>query len=202
MIKLCGIRREEDVSYINEVLPDFMGMILSSGFKRSITPDKAYEITRSLDSRIKKVGVFVNENEDFILNTAEKISLDIIQLHGNENASLVESLKGKGFNIWKAVRVEAAEDILKADKLNADMLLLDSFQKGKLGGTGIKFNSEEIIKSGYDKPFFLAGGINEENLKEALTLSPNVDISSGTETDGVKDLNKIRKIMKIYKGEM
>lgn len=202
MIKLCGIRRDEDVSYINEVLPDYMGMILSSGFKRTVLAEKAYEITRNLDKRVKKVGVFVNEDYDNILKTADKLSLDVIQLHGNEDASLIAKLKDAGFAVWKAVRVETASDILKADKLNADMLLLDSFKKGAIGGTGEKFNSDEIIKSGYDKPFFLAGGINADTLKEALTLSPNVDISSGTETDGVKDLTKIRKIMKIYKGEM
>lgn len=200
MIKLCGIRRKEDIEYVNEFLPDHIGMILSDGFRRTVGADTAAEITKNLDGRIKKVGVFVDEELSFIESAAEKIGLDVIQLHGNENSELIGKLKAKGFTVWKAVRVRSSEDILSAETLGADMLLLDSFVKGIVGGTGVSANWDTIKKTKINSPFFLAGGINENNLQEALTVSPNVDISGGIETDGVKDKDKIEKVMKIYKG--
>ncbi len=200
MIKLCGIRRKEDIEYVNEFLPDYIGMILSEGFRRTIGADTAAELVKNLDGRIKKVGVFVDEELPFIENAAKKIGLDVIQLHGNENPELISKLKAKGFTVWKAVRVRSSEDILSAGTLGADMLLLDSFVKGVAGGTGVPANHDIIKKTKINSPFFLAGGINETNLKEALAVSRNVDISGGIETDGVKDRDKIEKVMKIYKG--
>ncbi len=200
MIKLCGIRRGEDVSYVNEFLPDYIGMILAEGFRRTVDIQTARTITRALDSRIKKVGVFVDTPVDRVRQAADILSLDVIQLHGHEDRSYIEKVRSIGIPVWKAVRVKSREDIRSAEVLDCDMLLLDSFVSGKVGGTGTVSDWELIRSTRIDIPFFLAGGISEENLKDALTVSPNIDISGGIETNGVKDREKIRRIMNIYKG--
>ena len=92
MIKLCGMRRTEDVRIINEFLPDYMGMILTHGFKRTVDIDTAKQLSALTDSRIKKVGVFVNEPIDNVRRIAELLSLDVIQLHGDEDRAYILSL--------------------------------------------------------------------------------------------------------------
>lgn len=199
MIKLCGMRRAEDISYVNEFMPDYIGMILAEGFRRTVETEKAYEITRSLDSRIKKVGVFVDTPFEKVKAAHERIGLDVIQLHGNEDRAYVEKMRSLGIPLWKAVRVSSSEDILKAEQLGCDRLLLDSFVKGAVGGTGVAADWEIIRNTEIKLPYFLAGGINESNLAEALSVSNDIDISGGIETDGVKDREKIRKIISIYR---
>ena len=100
--------------------------------------------------------------------------------------------------MWKAVRVQSAEDIYRAEELDCKYLLLDSFVKGQAGGTGKLCNIDVIKNAEIHLPYFLAGGINESNLADMLTVSQNIDISGGTETDGVKDRKKIKRIMEIY----
>lgn len=195
MIKLCGMRRREDISYINEFPPDYMGMILSQGFGRSVTADTAAEITRDLKKGIKKVGVFVNEPAPNIIAAAEKIGLDVIQLHGNEDREYINKLKGLGLPLWKAVRVREESDIYRAEELCCDCLLLDSYVSGVVGGTGVTADRNVIARAKISLPFFLAGGINADNLPAALEISGNIDISGGAETEGVKDREKIKNIM-------
>ena len=197
MIKLCGMRRSEDISYANEFLPDYVGFILAEGFRRTVDANLAADISGSLDSRIKKVGVFVDTPVETVKRAAEKVGLDVIQLHGNEDKAYIKAL-GHDIPLWKAVRVQRAEDIYRAEELGCEYLLLDSFVKGQAGGTGKLCNVDVIKNAEIHLPFFLAGGINESNLAEMLTVSQNIDISGGTETDGVKDREKIRRIMKIY----
>lgn len=198
MIKLCGVRREEDISYMNEFLPDYIGMILSPGFRRSVQLSDAARLLEKLDGRIKKVGVFVDAPVDYIRQAVNIMGLDVIQLHGIEDKNYISAVSCTGAKIWKAVRVRCGEDIIAADKLGCEFLLLDSFTEGAAGGTG-KVADWDIIKSTkINTPFFLAGGIAANNLEAALTVSENIDISGGTETDGVKDRNKIDEIMNIY----
>lgn len=201
MIKLCGIRRAEDVSYINEAAPDYMGMILSRGFRRTVDIITAADITRNLKKGIKKVGVFVDEPLESVKAAAELIGLDVIQLHGGEDGRYITQLKALDIPVWKAVRVRTEEDIKAAEALPCEFLLLDSFVKSAVGGTGVKADWDIIKQTEINKPFFLAGGINADNLAAALTVTPNIDISGGTETDGVKDSEKIMEIMRIYREE-
>lgn len=201
MIKLCGIRRAEDVGFVNEFLPDYIGMILAEGFRRTIGIEAAAEITKRLDVRIKKTGVFVDTPIETVERAAEKIGLDAIQLHGHEDKEYIGNIRRLGIPVWKAVRVKTAEDIAKADLPGCDFLLLDSFVQGTVGGTGVTSDWEIIRNTKINTPFFLAGGINEDNLSAALKVSRNIDISGGIETDGVKDREKIRRIMNIYKKE-
>lgn len=198
MIKLCGIRRAEDVQYVNEFPPDYIGMILAEGFRRTIGVEAAAEITKSLDGRIKKTGVFVDTPIATVERAVEKIGLDAIQLHGHEDGGYIEKLRRLNIPIWKAVRVKTEEDIAKADALGCDHLLLDSFVQGTVGGTGVTADWNMIKNTLIKTPFFLAGGINEDNLSAALKVSENIDISGGIETDGVKDREKIRRVMDIY----
>lgn len=198
MIKLCGMRRIEDVRIINEFLPDYMGMILTRGFKRTVDTDTAKQLSDLTDSRIKKVGVFVNEPADNVRRTAEMLSLDVIQLHGDENREYIRSLGGI-CEIWKAVRVRSADDIHRSEELGCDMLLLDSFVKGAVGGTGVVADWDIIKNANISLPYFLAGGIGEHNISKALDICPNVDLSGSVETDGVKDREKIRRITELYR---
>lgn len=200
MIKLCGMRREEDIFYANEFLPDHIGFILSPGFRRTVDINFAAELVKKLDSRIKKVGVFVDENPENVKKAADMLGLDAVQLHGSEDRKYIRSL-GINIPLWKAVRVRTAEDIYRAEELDCDFLLLDSFVQGAAGGSGVKGDWKLIGNTKISIPFFLAGGINADNLADALSVSENVDISGGTETDGVKDREKIKRIMEIYRKE-
>lgn len=198
MIKLCGIRRHEDVEIINDYLPDFIGMILTEGFRRTVDMNTAEELSKKLDKRIKKVGVFVNEPAENVRRAAERLGLDVIQLHGDEDGEYIRSLEGI-CEIWKAVRVRSSEDIYKALKLGCDRLLLDSFVKNAVGGTGVTADWSIIKNTDITLPYFLAGGIGEDNISEALKISPHIDLSGSVETDGVKDREKIRRVMELYR---
>lgn len=198
MIKLCGIRRREDVNIVNEFLPDFIGMILTDGFRRTVDMNTAEELSVLLDKRIKKVGVFVNEPVGNVRTAAEKLGLDVIQLHGDEDREYIRSLSVK-CEIWKAVRVRSPEDIYNAEKLGCHRLLLDSFVKNAVGGTGITADWNIIRNTDISLPYFLAGGIGEDNIAAALEICPDIDLSGSVETDGVKDREKIRRITELYR---
>lgn len=198
MIKLCGMRRTEDIAYVNEFRPDYIGMILAEGFRRSVDINTALSLVNELEDGIKKVGVFVDTPIDRVRAAAEILRLDAIQLHGNENADYLNALRDLNIPLWKAVRVSCSEDITAAEKSGADMLLLDSFVKGRVGGTGVAADWDIIRNTEINTPFFLAGGINADNISEAMTVSKNIDISGGIETDGFKDREKIKAVMSIY----
>lgn len=219
MIKLCGMQRAQDIEAANKMLPDYIGMILSDGYRRTITPDTAITLLGMLDRRIKSVVVFVDDDVDYIVKYVTDIQdkccrhPDVIQLHGHEDAQYISALREafrlNGLNdisIWKAARVRNSDDIIAAFALQADCLVLDSYVAGAAGGTGVKADWELIrrtvgrcIESSAKTAFFLAGGINCDNLAEALSVSPNVDLSGGIETDGFKDADKIAVVMRIYK---
>lgn len=219
MIKLCGMQRAQDIEAANKMLPDYIGMILSDGYRRTITPDTAITLLGMLDRRIKSVGVFVDDDVDYIVKYVTDIQdkccrhPDVIQLHGHEDAQYISALREafrlNGLNdisIWKAARVRNSDDIIAAFALQADCLVLDSYVAGAAGGTGVKADWELIrrtvgrcIESSAETAFFLAGGINCDNLAEALSVSPNVDLSGGIETDGFKDADKMAAVMRIYK---
>ena len=198
MIKLCGIRRREDVNIVNEFLPDYIGMILTNGFRRTVDMNTAEELSKFVDKRIKKVGVFVNEPAENVRSAAERLDLQVIQLHGDEDREYIRSLSVK-CEIWKAVRVRSSEDILSAEKLGCDRLLLDSFVKNAVGGTGVTADWDIIKNTHISLPYFLAGGIGEDNMAAALEICPNIDLSGSVETDGVKDREKVRRITELYR---
>lgn len=200
-VKLCGLRRREDIEYINEFKPDYAGFILSEGFRRSIDLGTFCELKSYLNKDIKTVGVFVNKHLENILEYYAE-ELDVIQLHGDEDKNYLQALKNVvNCNIWKAVRVKEISDIENADRCGADMLLLDAFSPDSYGGTGKTADYSVIKKAVFSTPFMLAGGLDCDNVENAVrTVSPDgVDISGGIETDGFKDRDKIEKFMKIVR---
>lgn len=194
-LKICGLRRSEDIAYVNEFQPNYAGFILSEPFWRHISLDELAKLTSDLSNKITPVGVFVNETLDTIIPFSKY--LGVIQLHGDEDDAFIKSLKEHtDCEIWKAIRPQTSDDISKACKGCADKLLIDSFSKNSVGGTG-KVGNWEIIKNAcISKPFFLAGGISADNIKEAIeTVKPyGIDVSSSVETDKKKDRDKIKKL--------
>lgn len=197
-IKICGLSRPSDVEAVNEAIPDYAGFVFNES-KRKVTPAQAAAMKKRLDSRIRTVGVFVNAQADLIARLCGEGVIDLIQLHGDEDASYIASLKKNLLNpVIKTVRVRSPGMVADADGLPCDFLLLDSYRKDVRGGSGEPFDWSMIPK--LRKPFFLAGGLKAENICDASTLCPYcLDVSSGAETDGVKDKDKIKKIITIVR---
>lgn len=199
-IKICGIRREEDVRYLNESLPDYAGFVFADT-RRNVTPEQAQRLRRQMDRRISVFGVFVNAEHDFICERVREGSIDGVQLHGDETEEDIQSLRGEiSVPLIKAVRVRETADILAADRLSCDFLLLDAYSRSQYGGTGKTF-SWDMIPERLEHPWFLAGGLDEGNIRQAVECSGcyGVDVSGGVETDGVKDGEKIKRIIEIVR---
>lgn len=198
-IKICGLKRPCDIEYANEALPDYIGFIFAST-KRYISPEAAKDLKAKLKSQIKAVGVFVNEDIDTVCGIANSGTIDLIQLHGDEDEEYISAVKKRtDKQIIKAVRVRTLEQIINAEKLPCDYLLLDTYRKGQYGGIGESFNWELIPK--LSKPFFLAGGLNQDNIIRAVReVQPYcLDISSGVEENGVKKREKIIETVKLVR---
>lgn len=191
-IKFCGLFREEDIEYVNKLNPDYIGFVFAKS-KRQITKEKAIGLKNKLKSNIKVVGVFVDEDIEKIIDLLSNGVIDIAQLHGNEREEDINNIKNKSKKqVIKAIRVTTSEDIESWKNSCADFLLLDNGQ-----GTGKTFDWNNI--KNLNRPFFLAGGLSIDNIKEAIEkVSPMaIDISSGIESNGVKDYEKMKEVMKI-----
>lgn len=202
-IKFCGIRRLEDVTAVNLCQPDYMGMILSGGFRRSISQEQAQRLVQEKSDAIAAVGVFVNESSETICRMAEQLHLQVIQLHGNESAEQIQTLQQKtGLPVWKALRIGTLEELEAAGTNPADCLILEGKTGAGIGGTGVCADWELLVRHSWNRPFFLAGGLQPENILEAIaTVSPTgVDFSSGIEEDGVKSLRRMKQLMTLIRG--
>lgn len=199
-VKICGLRDIRDVEIVNETMPDYVGFVFAKS-RRRVSASLAEEMKNNLSHGIQSVGVFVNAPLEDIVCLGRRRVIDIVQLHGDEDLEYILSLKAKsGLTVIKAVRMKDAAAALRADKLPCDYLLLDSFSPGMQGGSGKCF--DHSIIPFLEKPFFLAGGINEKNHKDALVCNPYcLDISSGVETDGRKDAKKIKDIIGMIREE-
>ena len=201
MIKLCGMRRNEDIAYCNECMPDYIGFIFAES-KRRVSSELAGQLRGELDPKIVTVGVTVNAPIEFFAEISG--SADIFQLHGNEDAEYISSLRRlfPEKEIWKAGRIRSEADIDALAVLPADKFVLDAFSAEAYGGTGKKIDEKLLAyaKNKFSKPFFIAGGIDSSNIAEIIKkFTPyGVDLSSGIETDGFKDGAKMLEIMKIY----
>ncbi len=192
-IKICGLKRLEDIEIVNKYKPDYIGFVFADS-KRKVTNDLASKMKKNLDSSIKSVGVFVDEDIDEIIKLYDEGIIDIAQLHGLENEEYIKKLKQKSnyrLEIINAIEMSGEKDLLEYENSLADYLLLDS---GK--GSGKTFDWR-LIRKDLKKEFFLAGGLNSENISKAIEeFNPYaVDLSSGVETDGYKDELKIKKVM-------
>lgn len=210
-IKLCGMMKPCDIEYANRVKPDFVGFIFANT-RRKISAAQAKQFREALDAEIPAVGVFVNEDISVITSLVQNGCIDLIQLHGEEDADYIRRLREVcDVPVIKAVKVQMVEQIWQAAALPVDYLLLDTYRKGVLGGTGEAFDWELLreakIVAGdtaegelFGKPYFLAGGLHAGNLREAAALgSYGLDVSSGIETDGSKDFTKMVEVMELVR---
>lgn len=192
-IKLCGLTRQCDIEAANELKPEYIGFVFAGKSLRYIEPEKAAELRKLLDSDIGAVGVFVNEKPEIIAGLMNRGIINMAQLHGGEDEEYISSLRAltKG-PVMKAFKVETPQDIALAAKSTADYILLDS----GAGGTGTAFDWELI--SNINRPYFLAGGLDTENVARAVKfLMPyGVDVSSGIETNGLKDKDKMEDFVR------
>lgn len=180
-IKICGMRRKEDIEAAGACRPDYVGFILSPGFRRSVTLQEAELLADMLAPGILKVGVFVNETIESVIEAAG--FLDQIQLHGAEDNAYIKELRTQTAKpVIQAFRIRSADDLKRAMESEADYLLLDNGT-----GTGEAFDWSLIREM--DRPWILAGGLGPDNVAEAVRrFRPYaVDLSSGAETDGWKD---------------
>lgn len=191
-MKLCGLSRAEDIEAVNELLPEYIGFVFARKSRRYVPPQKAAGWRQILLPDIKVVGVFADEKPEVVAEMLNDGIIDLAQLHGNEDAEYIRQLRrltGRLSRDWliQAFRIDDSEDIARARDSIADYILLDSGS----GGTGTTFDWNMV--KGVDRPYFLAGGLNARNVGEAIdTLKPYaVDVSSGIETDGIKDKAKM-----------
>lgn len=192
-VKICGLRRPEDIEAANVAKPDFVGFIFVPESKRYVAPDLAAKFRRDLAADIQTVGVFVNAPIEEIVAVCQAGTIDLVQLHGEEDQAYIEHLKGQvDQDIIKSV---AVGDELVVDPSQADYLLFDSLSPSR-GGSGKTFNWE-MVSAYQDMPFFLAGGLGVDNIEKALkVVRPYaVDASSSLETDGVKDPVKMQEFV-------
>jgi phosphoribosylanthranilate isomerase len=194
-IKICGLVRPEDIEAVNEAFPDYIGFVFAES-RRKLSPQKARELKRILRQEINAVGVFVDAAMEDIEQLVMDGTIDTVQLHGAEDEGYIEKLKVRcGAKIIKALRVAGKEDIAAWENSAADFLLFD-------GGAGDGRQFDWGLIDRVKKPFFLAGGINAGNLNAALRVKPYcIDISSGAETGGLKDREKILELVREVKHE-
>ena len=202
-VKICGIKNLQDVQAVNKHKPDFAGFVFYPLSKRYVSLIVARRLKAALNRHIKTVGVFVNAPVEEIAAAAELGIIDLVQLHGDEgNAYIAELKKICKLPIIKAVRVQDESDIKRADYYNCDYLLFDTYSQSAYGGTGRQFNTQLLKGVKIHKPYFIAGGLNADNVRHALKgLKPfAADVSGGVETDGGKDAAKIKAFIKQVKG--
>jgi phosphoribosylanthranilate isomerase len=202
-IKICGLCREKDIDYVNEARPDYAGFVFAQS-KRQVSPAFAAGLRGRLSDEIIPVGVFVNAPITDIAALYRENVIAVAQLHGTENAVYISRLKeasaaagGKPIEIIKTIRsAELEQNITTA--AGADYCLIDSG-----AGSGKPFNWKLLSSLKFSKPWFLAGGISLDNIEPAMALKPfALDLSSGAETDGIKDREKIVKLVTIaHKGQ-
>lgn len=211
-IKICGLKRKKDIEIVNKYRPDYIGFVFAES-KRKVIKEQAMELRKILNSDILAAGVFVNEDIDKIVDLVEDKVIDLIQLHGDEDKEYIiklrEALSTKQIDakIIKAIRVESGDNVKEILMRNdlLDYILFDTYSSKEYGGTGQAFDWN-ILKD-IKQPFFLAGGLNSENVNDAIkTCNPYVvDVSSAVETDGYKDEEKIKEFItkiKVKENEM
>ena len=195
-VKICGLTNLDDARAAIEAGADALGFIFFSGSPRYITPAAAARIIAQLPPFVSKVGVFVNEPIAPLLEVANSVGIDTIQLHGTETPNYCENLPGNRLKVIKAFRIKDQSSLLPLRDFHTSAFLLDSFVPGQLGGTGAKFNWDLAIQaSAFGTPIILAGGLIPENIRDAVSkVAPyGVDVSSGVESSpGKKDHSKLR----------
>ncbi|MGE4354734.1 MAG: phosphoribosylanthranilate isomerase [Oscillospiraceae bacterium] len=187
-IKICGLFRPCDADYINEALPDYAGFVFFQKSHRFVTERRAMLLRANMVPSVTTVGVFVNHDPSCIKRLYENRIVSVIQLHGGEDEDYIARLRTlvPGAEIWKAFKIRSAADLTDAGNSSADRVLLDNGC-----GTGECFDWS--VAANFGSEMVLAGGLNPENIRVAIKrFHPfAVDISSGVETEKIKDKAKI-----------
>lgn len=193
-VKICGLRRNEDIEIVNEYLPDYVGFIIDypKSF-RSVSVMQVKEMVRELDASIQAVGVFVDEDIENVVRCIKETRIDLVQLHGHESDAYIKTIQ-QYVPVIKAFVIHDDRDIQEALDSPADYILLD---QGKGGGKAFDWSLIPRI----ERPFFLAGGITLNNIEKIKSIKPYaIDVSSSVETERVKDKEKVKLMVK--KGKM
>ena len=228
-VKMCGISKIETIPAVVASKPDYMGIVFAPSKRQvtvgdakilvaelhrqyaemygretvsadTVQNDNIFSTEHTPADAIKTVGVFVNETLDNLVAIANEVNLDAVQLHGDEDEAFIRSLKERtNVEVWKAVQIRSASDAEKWIDSSADMLLFDAYHKNERGGTGKVFDWSCL--DAFERPFMLAGGIDSTNVARAIrTVRPyGIDISSGIETDGMKDYEKMKAFINVVK---
>ena len=197
-IKLCGLSRPCDIQWANALMPDYIGFVFARKSRRYVSPERAKDLRMRLDSGIRAVGVFVNEAPEVVAALLNTGAIDLAQLHGSENEAYIKSLRTLTDRpLIQAFCVDGPADLERARQSPADHILLDN----GAGGTGTAF--DWALLKDFARPFFLAGGLAPDNIVQTVkTVHPfAVDVSSGIETDGVKDYDKMAAFVNAVRHE-
>lgn len=192
-IKICGITTEQEAGMVSECLPDYAGLVFAPG-RRQLTLAQAKALAKHLHPRIRRAGVFVNQPRSFIEVCIETCGLSVVQLHGSESP---EDCLGYSCSVWKAFRVRGQETLQSVKGYHAEAYVLDAYDPLILGGSGRTFDWSLLRGAPLHGPLVLAGGLNPENVADALRIVNPwcVDVSSGVEFQGKKDLNSIQQFI-------
>lgn len=194
-VKICGLRRPEDIDFANRLRPDAVGFVFAAGSRRRVTPEEALALKRRLNSGIVAAGVFTGTPPEEIAAIVASGAIDAVQLHGfdgdEERVAALRALV-PGVPLVRAVKVRTADDLAEAEASSADLVLLDAG-----AGDGVPFDWRILSEHPLSRPFFLAGGLTPENVAEAINLARphGVDASSGVETGGFKDFAKMQQFI-------
>ncbi len=200
-IKICGIKREDEVKIINLFQVSYAGFIFAKS-KRQVTVQECNDLSLQLRNDIKKVGVFVNEKLETVLQIIKLCNLDIVQLHGNESVDYIEKIP---VQVWKTIPVKDKSSLNRIKSYNKYVsgILYETYNKKLKGGTGMTFDWTllDSISRTKDCKMILAGGINPSNAKQAIDIvAPDIlDVNSGLEVDGYKTIGKVEELFKELK---
>lgn len=186
-IKFCGLTRPCDIEAANAIKPDYIGFVFAPNSKRRVGYKQAVDLKNLLSKDIKAVGVFLNEDISQVISLLNLGIIDAAQLHGDESRDYIARIQQEtGKPVIKAFQIHSEQDVAAAEETIADFIILDAG-----AGEGKTFDWSLIER--FKKPYFLAGGLNADNVSEAIRrLHPYaLDVSTGIETDGVKDTNKM-----------
>ena len=197
-IKICGLSRVQDVLEINKLKPEYIGFVFADFSHRYVTREKAAELKNNLDPEIKAVGVFVNEDVDTVASLLNDGIIDIAQLHGSEGEDYIRELRDRAdAEIIKAFNINKIETLAEIENSSADLVLVDS---GTGSGETFDWSKLKEIK----RPYLLAGGLSPDNISKAIELLHpyGVDVSSGVETDKLKDPEKMKRFVRLVRDDV
>ena len=191
-IKLCGLTREEDIKNANELKPEYIGFVFYDKSRRNVSKAQAKKLKSMLNPDIKAVGVFVDAPATTVEELFTENIIDVAQLHGNEDENYIKELMDNNIPVIKTFKANSPEEIIKAEKSSADMIMFDAGN-----GEGVQIKDLKLLTY-IDRPFILAGGLNQENVANAIEITKpyGVDVSTGIETDKLKDGYKMKQFVK------